>query len=216
MLADLSTVLDDPTHSTVREKITGPRRRLPKPGSLRFAVWVGAIALVVIALVLVVNFMMGGSPTKKSAAPPPADAVVVPADAPPPPPPPADAEQIKMVKLTIVTVPPGATIVKDGVPQGETPSTVEVVDKEKDVQFLLQLDGYNDYPFTVNPKEKLPKNNTFTFTMKKPEKGTAPIHRPIGRPPVGSGSGSGSGGSTPVPGGGEIPKNPFGSGSARQ
>jgi serine/threonine-protein kinase len=217
MLADLGTVLDDPAHSTERAKITGPRKRLPKPGSLRFAVWVGAIALVVIALVLVVNFMMGGSPTKKGAVPPPADAAVVPVDAPPPPPPPVDAEQIKMVKLTIVTVPPGATIIKDGVPQGETPSTVEVVDKEKDVKFVLQLDGYNDHEFTVNPKEKLPKNNTFTFTMKKPEKGTAPIHRPIVRPPTGSGSGSGpGGGSSALPGGGEIPNNPFGSGSAKQ
>ena len=201
MLADLTALLDDPTHSTERAKITGPRKKLPKRSSLRGAVWVGAIALVVIALVLVVNFMMGGSPTKKAVAAP-ADAAVAPADAPPPPPPPADAEQIKMVKLTIVTSPPGATIVKDGVPQGETPGTVEVVDKEKDVKFILQLDGYNDHEFTVNPKEKLPKNNTFTFTLKKPAKGAAPVHRPIGPPAAGSGSAA--------PGPSELGGSPFG------
>ncbi|HWU88310.1 MAG TPA: serine/threonine-protein kinase, partial [Kofleriaceae bacterium] len=68
MLADLAAVLDDPTHSTERAKITGPRKKVAKRGSLPAAVWVGAIALVVIALVLVVNFMMGGSPAKKAVA----------------------------------------------------------------------------------------------------------------------------------------------------
>jgi serine/threonine-protein kinase len=211
MLADLAAVIEDPARSTERAKITGPRKKIPKRGSLPVAVWVGAISLVVIALVVTVNFLWRGSPAKQGGGAAPADAAVH-VDAPAPPPPAVDAEQLKMVKLTIVTEPPGATIVKDGVPQGETPTTVEVVDKEKDVKFSLQLDGFEDYGFTVNPKEKLPKNNTFNFTLKKPPKGVAPpVHRPIG-PANGSGSGAkaGSGtGSGTAPGGGEIPPDPF-------
>jgi hypothetical protein len=127
-------------------------------------------------------------------------------DAPPPP------EQVKMVKLEIITVPAGATIIKDGVPQGElTPTTVEVVDKEKDVKFVLQHDGYDDHEFSVNPKEKLPRDNKFTFTLKKPAKGVPPQHRPIPLPVPGGGSSAGPGsGSAARPGGGELGGDPFG------
>jgi tRNA A-37 threonylcarbamoyl transferase component Bud32 len=213
MLADIATVIDDPTHSTERARITGPRRRMPKKGSVKVAVWAGAISLIVIALLLLVNFTMGG-PGKQPVAVtldaglPPGDAsaaVPVVADA---------AEQIKMVTLRIVTVPPGATIIKDGVPQGDvTPATVDVVDKEKDVRFVLQLDGYNEHAFSVNPKERLPKDNKFTFTLKKPAPGV-PI-RQVPRVPPGGGSGSGPGpGSAgrPDPTGGELGGNPLGGG----
>jgi tRNA A-37 threonylcarbamoyl transferase component Bud32 len=218
MLSDIAAVLDDPTHSTERAKITGPRRKLPKKSSLRAAVWVGAISLVVIALLLVMNFAMrGGAPAKPpggvllDAAPAPVDTAVATAavDAPP--------EAIKMVPLKIVTVPPGATIIKDGVPQGEvTPATVEIVDKEKDVKFILHLDGYNEHEFSVNPKEKLPEGNKLTFTLKKPEKG-APIIRQPPHPGGGSGSGAGAGtGSarTPDRTNGELGGNPLRGGGA--
>jgi eukaryotic-like serine/threonine-protein kinase len=190
MLVDLAAVFEDPTHSTERARITGPRRKLPKKSSLKAAVWVGAVALVVIALLLVVNVAMSGSSGKKPAAGPldaglsaaDAAAVVAAPDAPP--------EPIKMVELKIETVPPGATITKDGVRQSEiTPATVEVVDKEKDVKFILHLEGYNDHEFVVNPKEKLPAGNKFQFTLKKPEKGAPLIRQPH---PTGGGSGSGS------------------------
>jgi eukaryotic-like serine/threonine-protein kinase len=215
MLADLAAVIDDPTHSTERAKITGPRKKLPKKSSLRAAVWVGAIALVVIALLLVVNFTMRGSPPGKKqgalldAAPSAVDAPLAASavDAAP--------EPIKMVPLKIETVPPGASIIKDGVLQGEvTPATVEVVDKEKDVKFILQLDGYNDHEFSVNPKEKLPAGNRFKFTLKKPEKG-APLIRQVPHPPGGgSGSGSGSAASPPDRTNGELGGNPLRGGGA--
>jgi eukaryotic-like serine/threonine-protein kinase len=200
ILADLSALLDDPTRSTERAKITGPRRKLPRKSSLKAAVWAGAIALVVIALIMIVNFLLGGSAGKKATAAAPPDAGVVPVDAAIAvvAPPDAAAEQIKMVQLRIETVPPGATIIKDGVPQSEpTPATVEVVDKEKDVRFILQLDGYNDHEFSVNPKEKLPRDNRFKFTLKKPPKG-APVIRQVPRvPPGGSDSGSSAGAGSP-------------------
>jgi serine/threonine-protein kinase len=217
MLADLGAVLDDPTHSTERAKITGPRKRLPKKGSLRTAVWIGAVSLVVIATLLIVMALSGGSGKGKKATvidagPPTVDAAVPPADAP---------EQIKLVRLLLVTQPPGATIIKDGVPQSEvTPATVEVVDKEKDVKFVLQLEGYADHEFSVNPKEKQPDGNKFTFQLKKLDKAAPPIIRPPIRPPgggsaAGSGSGSAAGsgaGSAGRPAGSELGGDPFGRG----
>jgi serine/threonine-protein kinase len=216
MLVDLVALTDDPTHSTERAKITGPRRRLPKKSSLKAAVWVGAVALVVIAVLLFVNFLVPDGKKPAAAAVPdagvaPVDAAVAmaPADAP---------EQIKMVKLKIETAPPGATIIKDGVPQGDvTPATVEVVDKEKDVKFILQLDGYNDHEFSVNPKEKLPAGNRFKFTLKKPEKG-APLIRQNPRVPPGGGSGSGAGSAARPPDrtGGELGGNPLRGGGSQK
>ncbi|HSK01453.1 MAG TPA: serine/threonine-protein kinase [Kofleriaceae bacterium] len=212
ILADLSALLDDPTHSTERAKITGPRRKLPRKSSLKAAVWAGAIALVVIALITIVNFLLGGSAGKKATAAAPPDAGVIPVDAAIAvvAPPDAAAEQmIKMVKLRIETVPPGATIIKDGVPQSEpTPATVEVVDKEKDVRFVLQLDGHNDHEFSVNPKEKLPRDNRFKFTLKKPPKGTAPVQRPVPRTTPGPDGGAAPA-PAPAPGGGELERSPF-------
>jgi len=217
MLADLGAVLDDPTHSTERAKITGPRKRLPKKGSLRAAVWVGAVSLVVIATLLIVMALSSGSDKRKVATvidaglPPGDGAVAPPADAPP--------EQIKLVRLLLVTQPPGATIVKDGVPQSEvTPATVELVDKEKDVKFVLQLEGHADHEFSVNPKEKLPDSNKLTFQLRKLDKAAPPILRPPVRPPgggsaTGSGSAAGSGaGSAGRPAGGELGGDPFGRG----
>ena len=216
--ADLAAVLDDPTHSTERAKITGPRRKVPKKSSLKVAVWAGAVALVVIALLLIVNFTMSGSPAKKPGVAP-LDAAPVAADAGVGLPAPADAaEQFTMVKLRIETVPPGAMIIKDGVPQGEvTPATVEVVDKEKDVKFILQREGYNDQEFVMNPKEKLPAGNKFRFTLKRPAPGAPPIRH---APPPGSGSGSaggaaagsGSAGRALDRTGGELGGNPLRSG----
>ncbi len=213
MLADLAALLDDPTHSTERAKITGPRRRLPKKPSLKTAVWVGSVALVVIAVLLLVNFLRPGDKKPAAQAVTPDAAVVAvdaavamaPVDAPAPVP-------IKMVQLRIETTPPGATIIKDGVPQTElTPATVEVVDKEKDVRFILQLDGFNDHEFSVNPKEKLPPGNRFRFTLKKPAPG-APIIRQTPRPPIGGGAGSGSAARPPDRTGGELGGNPLGTG----
>ena len=222
MLADIATVIEDPTHSTERAKITGPRRKMPKKGSLKVAVWAGSISLIVIALLLLVNFTMGGPAGKQPPAVTP-DAGTPPGDASAAVPAALDApEQIKMVTLRIVTVPPGATIIKDGVPQGDvTPATVDVVDKEKDVRFVLQLAGYNEHEFSVNPKEKLPKDNKFTFTLKKPAPGVPIRQVPRLLPGSGSGSGSGSGASTgsagrprPDPTGGELGGNPLPGGGA--
>jgi hypothetical protein len=137
--------------------------------------------------------------------------------------PPVDAvpEKIKMVQLRIGSVPSGATVIKDGVVQSEvTPAMVEIVDKEKDVKFTLQLDGYDDYEFSVNPKEKLPEDNKLTLMLKratKPQPQPQPGTRPVPRPPgtgSGAGSGSGSAGRPTNPTGGELGGNPLHRGGA--
>jgi serine/threonine-protein kinase len=212
MLADLATLIEDPTRSTERAKITGPRRRLPRRRALKAITWVSAVAVVVAALVVVVSALLaGGAQQREAAARQGRDAGAPPRDAGAPPAPDAPVAAFKIISLQIVTIPPGATIVKDGVAQSEvTPSTVEVVDKEKDVRFTLQLAGYEDYEFNVNPKERLPLDNALRFTLKRLPRG-APARPPL-RPP-----GSGDGSAAPRPSdrtGGELGGNPFRTGSA--
>ncbi|MGN6105062.1 MAG: serine/threonine protein kinase [Kofleriaceae bacterium] len=210
MLTDIGAVIDDPTHSTERARITGPRRRLPRKSSLKIAVWIGAIALVLISLVLVVNFMMGGSPSKKVVVAAPADAAVAmaPDAGPPPAAPDAPAEPAyEMLTLRVVTTPPGATILKDGmVQEGVSPMSISVVKKDKEVRVVAQLAGYEESPLVFNPLEL--KDATLRFPpMKKLPRGTP------ARPPTRQGQGSAAGSTAEPPPnrtGGELSGYPGG------
>ena len=66
MLKDLTSLLEDPTHSTERAKITGPRRRLPKAPTIPKMAWaIGGIGIAIGAVMLVVVLLMGGGNKKK-------------------------------------------------------------------------------------------------------------------------------------------------------
>jgi serine/threonine protein kinase len=67
MLADVTALLDDPTHSTERAKITGPRRRFKKnaeSSTSRYAVWIAGIAVVVAAVIFSVTQIVGSTKAK--------------------------------------------------------------------------------------------------------------------------------------------------------
>ncbi|HEU4614069.1 MAG TPA: serine/threonine-protein kinase, partial [Kofleriaceae bacterium] len=110
MLHDLSALLDDPTHSTERAKITGPRRLIPRPKIPRIAWAIGGIGIAVGGAAIVVMLLMGSKAKKDKARQQPivatSDAGVMTGatvdaalDQPPP---------VETIKLRIVTDPPGA------------------------------------------------------------------------------------------------------------
>ena len=183
MLADLNALIDDPTRSTERAKITGPRRKAAgKRGPARI-VWVAGVAVIVAAIAVTVKMTMGGSSGASGSTAPvaavPADAAVatVTADAaavePPADAAPAEPELV-MVAMTIESEPAGATIYMNGTRlDGTTPMTVEVIRRHKDIEFAAELDGYDATPFSQNPIE-LPADRTVRVKLIKPKKGVAP------------------------------------------
>ncbi|MBX3154469.1 MAG: protein kinase [Deltaproteobacteria bacterium] len=205
MLGDLTALLDDPTRSTERAKITGPRRKVPRRNSLRLVAWIAVVAVIIAAVALTVKSLMGGAPAKKEAvadarvaAPPPVDAYVA-----PPPPPDAFVDPLSYMEIEIITEPPGATVEMEGVVQdGVTPMKVRVVKKDKDIRFVARVAEYNDQPFEQNP---MLYTKPVRLKLQKPPKGTTPTQ--IQRPPPGTGSSGTGSAKAPGPGSGTTSKS---------
>ncbi|MEZ4398614.1 MAG: serine/threonine-protein kinase [Kofleriaceae bacterium] len=168
LIADLSTLIDDPTHSTQRARISGPRRRLARRGGLRVVAWVAAIAGILAAVVVTVTVMMGsgGSPRAAAvvvdAAPPPPP----PIDAPPPPPP---EPSVKIVKIRIVTTPPGAALFEGGRARGTAPTEIELPYTDETVEIIASLAGYDDQLCAVRPA--VDQGQTVTCALQKTRRG---------------------------------------------
>jgi serine/threonine-protein kinase len=213
MLADLSALLDDPTHSTERARITGPRRRLQKKlSSSRYIVWIGGVAVIIAAVAVTVKVMMGGSNAKPVVTPPDAQVAVAPPDAVAVAPPDAEVvPQEKLLEIEIVTNPPGATLIKDGLEvPGVTPMKIKVVKANKEVEIVAKLANYNDKLFRFNPLEIDPTKPQ-KVTLEKPKQGARPVQIvPKSGSAASSGSGHSSGGGDfggfPGGGGGTVPK----------
>jgi serine/threonine-protein kinase len=190
MLKDLTLLLEDPTHSTERARITGPRRRFPKPKIPRAAWAVGGIGIAVAAVTLVVVMLMSGGqkPVKGNAPPPPplasdaAVATVTPDAA-------ALAPDAKTVKVHFESTPSGALVVgaEDGRDYGHTPCDVELVVENVKQNFYVQSPGYDDRKVTINPLAQDKQNDPVKIKLVKAV-GRAPTTHV---PHTGSGSGSG-------------------------
>jgi serine/threonine-protein kinase len=219
LLADLSALLDDPTHSTERARITGPRKKIVKKQSpARYVVWVGGVAVIVAAVAFTVKTMMGGSQpvavapdAQQVQKPMPDAAVVTPPDAPEPP-------KEERVTMKIQTDPPGATVLVDGLPglgvDGEkvTPMSISVLMSSEKTEFILQLEGYEEKSFKKIPKEYDAKVGIPVIKLTKAKKPVqyTPPKQGSGSTGPGSGSSHSSGGGDfggfPTGGGGTVPK----------
>ncbi len=214
LVNDITALLDDPTRSTERAKILGPRRHLQRPkGGLKLVVWIAAVSVIVAAIVFTVVVMMGG--TKKASisgsdagvglvTPPiaPLDAGVAPADA-------AVIPEADLLEVKVDSKPQGATIVLGGLDKCVTPCSIKVTKTSKEVSGFAKLEGYDDYPFNFNPIEIKDKPQ-FSFKLVKPKPG-APIRKlPIPKVDEKRGSGAaGSGSAAPNRTGGELTGSPF-------
>ncbi len=206
MLADLSALLDDPTHSTERAKITGPRRLMPRAPKIPRMAWaIGGIGLAVGAAAMIVTLLMGSKAKKERVNKPVAGTVsdagvagtVATPDA-------AIAEPaVETIKLRIVTDPPGAEVYRESEMVGNAPTEISFVKNNKEVTVTAQLPGYDDAKIVINPLERT-DGQELRLKLKKPAKG-APKTTKI-KP---TGQGSGSAGQPSNHTGGELGNNPF-------
>jgi serine/threonine protein kinase len=169
MLADLNALLDDPTHSTERAKITGPRRLLSRPKVPRIAYAIGGIGIVVAAVTIAVVVLMGGENPKQpvhAAVPPPlaidAGTATVAIDAAPKP-------QDEIITVHIDSVPSHALIFgeDDGREYGPAPTDIPLVVQNQPYKLIAQLPGYDDRHFPVNPITQKAKNETVRIKLDK-------------------------------------------------
>jgi serine/threonine-protein kinase len=210
LLDDLTALQDDPTRSTERAKITGPRRKAlhKKVAGVKVIVWIAAVAVILAAVVVIVKFTMGDAPKQQAArldaavavTPPPDAAVIVPAaiDAAPAKP------EAETVSVHVESTPPGAAVVgeEDGrVYCDKTPCDIAMVVHDEKVKLVLQLASYDDRKVAINPFVQKAKNDPVLIRLEKAV-GRNPIKVP---PPQGSGA-------TPPPDNktnGEVGPNPY-------
>ena len=216
LLNDITALLDDPTRSTERAKITGPRK-LRRPGGrsgLKLVVWIAAICVIVAAIATTVVMMMDGKEehaktgsdgSNHGSVPPPMllDAALPLA--------PDAFVKVEMLKIHATSVPPGATIIMGGIQKCEaTPCDFEVVKGDRLIDGVAQLEGYDEYAIKFNPLDFAGNEvGKIVVKLSKPKPGT-----PKSTPPIGPKKGSGSAGSATTPeqtkGNPDLGGNPFG------
>jgi hypothetical protein len=175
MLADVNALLDDPTHSTERAKITGPRKKLPAKSSGRYFLYIGAVAAVASVLVIAVTQLMKSSPKKRVVADAGIVAEVVTDAASVAPPIVVDAA-IESIKIKITSKPTGADVTINGENVGKTPIEIPFVADNKQVTGSMVLPNYDEAEFSFNPYERKLQNKTeFSVTLKKARAGQAPV-----------------------------------------
>jgi hypothetical protein len=206
MLADLNALVDDPTHSTERAKITGPRRRsMPAAPKIPRIAWaIGGAGLVAAAVAIAVMLLMGSKQKKQSgskvAAAAASDAGATAAAT-------IDAgviqPEVETIKLRVITDPPGADVYREDEYIGKAPTEpIPFAKTNKEVKITAQYAGYDDATVTINPLER-EDGSEVSLKLKKPAKGgkrkTTQIH-----------PGTGSGAAQPVNHtGGELGPNPY-------
>jgi hypothetical protein len=185
MLTDLTLLLEDPTHSTERAKITGPRRRFQRAPKIPRVAWaIGGIGIAISVVMLAVVLLMNSGDKHKAKqpglAPALADAGPV-VDAAPP------IDAVGTITLHIETEPPGAQIFRESELVGNSPHDLVLVNSSKEVKISAQLDGYEIGEIQINPLERK-DGQTIPMKLKKLPKNAPPQKRII--PAAGSGAGS--------------------------
>jgi serine/threonine-protein kinase len=181
LLADITTLLDDPTRSTERARITGPRRKAGRTRSpLKIATWIALVAVVISAVVTTVVMLFGGreviNERRAIVTTPPPVAV----DAAPPVAVDA-APEAETMEVTIRTEPPGADIQVDGVDKGQSPVTLKLVVHDHFTEVVASAPDYEDKTITFNTYVN--KDKLYTIKLKKTVKPAPPVRPTGGRPP---------------------------------
>jgi tRNA A-37 threonylcarbamoyl transferase component Bud32 len=206
ILADVTALVDDPTHSTERARILSPRSAVLRHRRTRVVLFAAGAAAVAGAAVVAVVMMMG--PEGKAAVA--ADAgsagalALVPDAAPVQRP---DARQADTITFEIVSVPDGATIYEGGRQMGKTPLKYIAPANEDKIPLIAHLDGYDDAEFSIIPlvdKVRAP-DLVVRVPLNKPKKGQ-PVNKLIKK--AGSGD-SGAGGGAGSAANSDLGHNPY-------
>jgi serine/threonine-protein kinase len=201
LVADLTALIDDPTHSTERARITGPRRGPIRRRGKTLAVVGGAVALAALAVIAVVMMMGPDSPPASAtdarqgafAAGAAADARLAP-----------DALEAATLTFKIVSRPPGAALYEGSRLYCEkTPCEYIAPANNDKIVLVAHLDGYDDAEFNIIPlvEKKRAKDMTITVPLTKPKKGPAKVL-------IKKGPGDGGGGQGGTAGG-DLGGNPY-------
>jgi eukaryotic-like serine/threonine-protein kinase len=196
VLVDLTALVDDPTHSTERARITGPRRKPTKTSARTLLFIGGALGVAGAAVVAVVMMMRPDGDGKNAVAFDAAPVVNAPVfDAAPAP----DAREAATITFKIVSTPKGAEIYDGARLLGTTPYDYIAPANEEKIILVAHLNGYDDAEFSIIPlvdKKRAP-NLVIDVPMKKPKSG-APLNKikPNGTGPGTGAAGTGSGSST--------------------
>jgi eukaryotic-like serine/threonine-protein kinase len=194
LLRDLNALIEDPSHSTERARITSPRKKPPRRAGPKIAVWVAAVTSTLAALIIIVSYMMKASPLPARVAPAAApDARAAEAaprlDAAPAP---------RTVEYRVESDPPGAQIWDGGRDLGKSPTIYRAVrGKDERIRLIAELPGYNDTEFFINPAVdsadaairvvlEQPKKGVPRKILAKPVESTVP---PNGKKPDSAGAG---------------------------
>ena len=209
MLVDLNALMDDPTHSTERAKITGPRKLLPRPNVAKIPriAWAIGGAGVAVALVMIVVMLLMGNKQKKQ-QPKQQPQVIAKQDAGAKDMTTVDAgvaePVVEKIKLTFASDPPGATIFRESEEVGKAPQALDFVKNNKEVTVQAQLPGMEGQ-ITINPLERT-DGKTITIKLKKLQGASKIIKK------AGTGGGSAATGgheTTTNHTGGELGNNPY-------
>jgi serine/threonine-protein kinase len=153
--ADLAALQTDRVVGAVSGSFWAMRRKAQRRGTVVIAAWIGAIAVVGAAAVVTAMALLGrvgpGQGTGAAAGRADAGAVSARIDAAPRPP---KVSQPELVKIAIISHPPGATVWSDGGARLVCPATPcewTAIKKDSEVELILELDGYDDRALKVNP-----------------------------------------------------------------
>ncbi len=208
MLSDLSALAEDPTHSTQRARITGPRRRRAVPRSgLRLAAWLAVIAVIIAGVVVTINVLVPSTPGTSRVALP-IDAAGAPAvvDVGPSPGAPPTLPGPEVVEVVIVTIPPGAKIYEGARFLGQGPHTHRWLRNSEQIKLVASLDGYDDAECMVRPA--IDKDAPVLCRLTRTKKGQ--VKKVIKKPPLVPGpNGSDIDPDSDPDGDGEIIENPL-------
>jgi eukaryotic-like serine/threonine-protein kinase len=212
MLADLNAVLDDPTHSTERARITGPRRLLPRAPKIPRIAWaIGGAGIVAAGVAIAVAVLMGSKAKKQLQQRPQVGALADAGIATAPTPDVGPAEPaVETISLRIVTTPSGADVYRESEYLGKSPTEpISFVKNNKEVQIVAQLPGHDDAMLKINPLERKDGSAVnLKLNKSKGERKTTKIKAtPSGQNTNGSGGGTGTQVKSQT--GGELSTNPF-------
>jgi tRNA A-37 threonylcarbamoyl transferase component Bud32 len=183
LLADLTALLDDPTRSTERARITGPRRKTVRTRSpLKIATWFALVAVVISAVVTTVVMLFGGREVIEEARDRRVHAAIpapVAIDAAPPVEIDA-APEAETMEVTIRSEPPGADVQVDGVDKGQAPVTLRLVVHDHFTQVVASLPDHEDK--TIQFNTYVNKDTQYTIKLKRTARPATPGRPPGARP----------------------------------
>jgi len=218
ILADINALLEDPTRSTQRPRITAPRRIKPRGGATRVLAWVVGVAVIIAAVAVTVSFTMGGKSKAPAAA---ADAghgaaVIVDAGAAKPAAVIDGASAAPEIEIWITTSPAHATVYDNA--NGRvfrTPFPLKIAADAEPLTLETDLDGYESSTFTVDPKKDAShadQKHALVEKLTKKKAGSTGGGRPHGNndtPPHDSGGGDKPPPPTDVHCPGDVKPNPI-------